>query len=83
MTYRPTAAPANEELADLKLWMISELDVIAAEFQLQTNIQLVQLNVAPTKPRSGLVVYADGTNWNPGSGEGIYVFRGAAWHFLG
>lgn len=40
---------------------------------------------APTKTWAGLVVYADGTNWNPGSGEGIYRRNAAnaAWVFLG
>lgn len=30
-------------------------------------------NVAPAKPRNGLY-YADGTDWNPGSGKGVYRF---------
>jgi hypothetical protein len=38
---------------------------------------------APTKPREGDIRYADGTTWNPGSGQGIYAYYGAAWHFLG
>lgn len=41
------------------------------------------LNVAPDRPRRGLVVYADGVNWNPGSGEGLYRFNGSTWIFLG
>jgi hypothetical protein len=29
------------------------------------------------------VAYADGTSWNPGSGEGLYEYRSdAAWHKL-
>ena len=27
-------------------------------------------HVAPVKPREGMLVYADGVNWNPGSGAG-------------
>lgn len=37
------------------------------------------LYVAPAKPRIGLVVYADGTSWNPGAGEGLYVFESTGW----
>ena len=33
--------------------------------------------------RDGMIVYADGTSWDPGSGEGIYAYYGAAWNFLG
>lgn len=37
-------------------------------------------NVAPSKPRQGDMRYADGTNWNPSGGEGIYFFNAAgAW----
>lgn len=31
----------------------------------------------PTKPSQGDIRYADGTSWNPGSGEGIYFFNSA------
>lgn len=41
------------------------------------------LNVAPTKPREGMVALADGTNWNPtGAGAGFYGYRGGAWRKL-
>ena len=35
--------------------------------------------VAPTKPREGDMAYADGSYWNPGSGEGMYRYNGSAW----
>ena len=34
-------------------------------------------NVAPDKPRQGDLRYADGSNWNPSGGEGIYFFNAA------
>ena len=39
-------------------------------------------HVAPVKPREGLLVYADGTDWNPGSGAGYYVYYAGAWHAM-
>ena len=33
--------------------------------------------------REGLPVYANGTDWNPGSGKGYYYWNGAAWVFIG
>ena len=34
----------------------------------------------PDKPSQGDIRYADGTVWNPGSGEGIYFFNSSgAW----
>jgi len=35
------------------------------------------LHAAPDKPRPGMEVYADGTNWNPGLGEGKYIYTSA------
>lgn len=38
----------------------------------------------PPRPRTGMTVYADGTSWNPGAGEGIYRYNLAgAWVFIG
>jgi hypothetical protein len=40
-------------------------------------------NVPLPRPRRGTTVYADGTNWNPGSGEGPYWFDGTLYHPMG
>ena len=37
------------------------------------------LALAPKKPREGMIVIADGTNWNPGSGKGAYEYKSGAW----
>lgn len=44
---------------------------------------LRQWNAAPARPQDGMIVYADGVNWNPGAGNGVYVYRGGAWNLLG
>jgi len=47
------------------------------------NILPLQIhNAAPAKPTDGDVVYADGTDWNPGSGEGIYARYNSTWNKL-
>jgi len=43
---------------------------------LNNRLEFVQLKIwrkAPAKPRTGQIYFADGTQWNPGSGEGIYL----------
>lgn len=40
---------------------------------------LPERNVAISKPRDGMLVYADGTNWDPGFGEGVYARIASAW----
>ena len=45
--------------------------------------QLPVRHSAPLKPRQGVIAYADGTDWDPGSGEGVYEFKSdLAWHKL-
>jgi hypothetical protein len=37
----------------------------------------------PSKVREGMIVLADGVNFDPGSGAGFYGYRGGSWRFLG
>ena len=37
----------------------------------------------PNSPNDGMIAYADGVNWNPGSGSGLYMRDSGSWHFLG
>lgn len=60
-----------------------ELDRISETFQLLPHVQLKELHNAPEKPRTGMIVLADGTNWNPGSGAGFYGYYGGSWSKLG
>lgn len=79
----PSTAPADPE--EFQIWMLDELRHVAdALSNLETDtIQLPQLNAEPDKLYDGLIAFADGTNWNPGSGEGYYGYYNAAWHSLG
>jgi hypothetical protein len=47
------------------------------------SLLLSVLYAPPQKPRDGTIVMADGTQWNPGSGGGVYCYRAGAWRFLG
>lgn len=40
------------------------------------------LAAAPTNPAIGMVVYANGTGWNPGNGAGLYLFKAGGWVFI-
>jgi hypothetical protein len=78
--YTPSPVPQD----GISAYLSSELQAIARAFTSQVPfIYLQTVNVAPTKPRVGLCVLADGTHWNPGSGAGVYCYRGGAWTFLG
>lgn len=41
--------------------------------------RMIILTAEPGYKPDGLLVYADGTNWNPGSGAGFYGREGNAW----
>jgi hypothetical protein len=70
--YSPQIVPSNP--ADLPNFLRDEL------VRLQTAINLLAMghvdvtHVAPLKPRDGDFRFADGTDWNPGSGRGIYYY---------
>lgn len=79
--YTPNTPP--DDPAQLKRYLQDELTRIAQAIQTQSQGHLDVTTVAPSKPRRGDYRYADGTMWNPGSGEGTYQFNGSAWIFLG
>lgn len=44
--------------------------------------RMEKLAAAPKDIAEGWVAWADGTNWNPGSGAGLYEYRGGSWNKL-
>ncbi len=82
--YKPETPPGTKELAEVLAYAKRELERVSNEFQQGVQIvQLDELSVAVTKPRTGMTVLADGVNWNPGAGRGVYTYYNGAWHLLG
>lgn len=79
--YNPEQPPSDS--AQYSVWIERELYKIKSAIDLLASGHLDQTNVAPTKPRTGDIRLADGTNWNPGSGAGFYGYYGGAWVKLG
>ena len=81
--WSPNPAPvAPEALPD---YLFNELNKVSdILFNLDTfRLEPTNIPNGPTKPRDGDIRYADGTNWNPGSGgEGIYAYFNATWNKL-
>jgi len=79
--YTKSPVPANPE--DISAYLQSELDKLSGIISNIADGHFDTSNVAPSKPRAGDIRYADGTNWNPGSGEGVYVYLSTgAWSKL-
>jgi len=64
-------------------WLYDELQRIGNEMNTSSAIIFDTLHAAPARPQEGMLVSADGTDWNPGSGAGMYQYRASAWHYLG
>lgn len=47
-----------------------------------THLRLAKQYKEPARPREGMIVYADGVEWNPGNGSGLYQYRGSVWVLL-
>lgn len=80
--YTPTAVPNDP--AELPDYLSRELQALAQSLAGQMPfLQLQVLNKPPAKPREGMIVRADGINWNPSLGIGLYGYEAGAWILLG
>lgn len=78
--YIPGVVPDNISVDYVR----EELEKISQAMATQDSfLWLETLYAAPTKYREGMIVKADGTTWNPGSGAGVYCYHGGVWRFLG
>lgn len=65
----------GEDGKALAAWVEDELERFAND-QLD-NMQAVDLRpiyASPLRPREGMIIYADGSSWDPGSGAGVYAY---------
>lgn len=84
MPYVPRPVPQlTGEAKDLALWISEELRNVARTFQESEQTQFTVLYEEPPRPREGMAVVADGTEWNPGQGAGQYTYISGAWVFNG
>lgn len=58
------------------------LESVSAEFY---YMRIERAHTAPAKPQDGQLAYADGVDWNPGSGRGVYRYDSTSvgWVLLG
>jgi hypothetical protein len=82
LSYTPTEAP-QEYTPE---WINHELQRLQQELKASQAESIFKILYAePARMYAGMVVYADGTTWNPGAGEGLYRRNkaNAAWVSLG
>lgn len=81
ISYTPENIPG--EAKELPYYLFSELIRISAAISALADGHIEITHVTPEKPRDGDIRLADGTDWNPGSGKGVYAYYNSAWHLLG
>lgn len=81
MDYFPRPTPI--EAKTLPAYLKVELNNIAQAIRSFVSPIWAKQTAEPVKPQEGMIVFADGTNWNPGSGKGIYYYNGTTWVKLG
>lgn len=82
MSYSFKPIPVDQ--TQFKRWLEGELRAIAEAFNRpELLLKLPLTHTAPDKPREGDIRNADGTNWNPGAGAGVYIFQDEEWVPLG
>ena len=78
MTYFPKLPPSDKER--LSEYVQTELRDLALDLaRPKPTLKLVESHEVPTRPEAGDICFADGADWNPGSGAGIYYFDGSSW----
>lgn len=83
--FTPTKPPAvsTPDSQAIASYLNDELQSLASDLRSPDSISFAVTFVAPGRPRTGLTVYADGTKWNPGNGEGLYTYNAAGvWVWL-
>lgn len=80
--YRPSNVPVGS--SEIPAFLRTELERIARELtSAQPFLLISTMHASPTRPQEGMVVKADGTDWNPGSGAGFYGYKSGGWVLLG
>jgi hypothetical protein len=77
MQYAPGEPPSNPEA--LVGYIRSELSKVQAALTMVSLGHLDPCHVEPEKPREGDYRLADGTDWDPGSGRGVYIYDDTSW----
>lgn len=81
--FNPTRYAGPYEPIQIAEWAWKQLRAVRENFANLDSIRLIETHRVPEKPRTGDTYLADGTDWDPGSGQGVYTFYAGAWHKLG
>ena len=78
MTYSPQPTPATIQ-REAQQYLAQEFRKLKDTLDVVEVQTFDQLAAEPERLADGMLAYADGSNWNPGAGEGLYMRRAGAW----
>ena len=74
---RYTPNPVPDDPKDLPQYLLQEFTKLQGALEETPTTFIEVKNTTPGRKKQGDIVYADGTNFDPGSGEGIYFVNAA------
>ena len=80
--YSPKQPLGTDKVKDVSDWAYDEFKEVEKGFQDLDRIRLATSFVEPAKKRDGDIAFADGTEWDPGNGEGLYIYHSGTWNAL-
>jgi hypothetical protein len=84
MTLQHNSPPNTTDVQGIAKWAFEEFQRLEQALNFGREFfMLKELHAPPVRLKLGMIALADGTDWNPGSGAGVYAYYGAAWHKLG
>jgi hypothetical protein len=83
MRYEPAETAGINTLDSLLEYIIRENRQIAIALAGVSENPMEELHVAPARVKEFMIVAADGTDWNPGAGKGVYAYYSGTWNKLG
>jgi len=81
--YEPTSIPSDAP-PGIRSWLSQQFRRVADSLRAPevNGLRFSILTAPPATFQNGDLVFADGTNWNPGGGAGLYQRVGGAWSKL-
>lgn len=80
MPYTPKPPPrTSPEFQELYDYIEQELQSISREMLGSPELELRTTAREPVRPREGMIVQADGVEWDPGEGAGTYKYESGTW----
>ena len=82
LKYIPPNVPKFDKLEDLIIWLDLEFRRLSNVINRNIDQPYDPVGVNFDKFVDGMIIYADGTNFDPGSGRGLYLRNNNAWEKL-